>query len=123
MKRFVLAPGRLQVSLPGYDVDTCDLSHLAFDARFSAMAVYRRGIVQTVGNAVGTYYFGETLSAPPIVLFNCHTSVGAYVGPMYRWWTGHLTEYVFADSYTDRIEFHTTSAGANTFRFIVIKSQ
>lgn len=121
-KRFVLAPGRLQVSLPGYDVDTCGLSDLAFDLRFASMAVYRRGMVQTANNAIGAYYFGETLSAPPLVLFNCVTSLGYGGGPTYYYWQDNSLTYVWADAYADRIEFRVTGGATNTFRFIAFKS-
>lgn len=64
------ASAAMRVSLPGFDVNTANLSQLAFDARFANLEVYRKGAVSISGsNAVNSFPFGETLSAAPLGLF------------------------------------------------------
>lgn len=60
----------MRVSLPGYDVQTANISQLAFDARFANLLVYRRGTVAITGSGADNFIpFGETLDKPPLGFF------------------------------------------------------
>ncbi|ETR75920.1 hypothetical protein X566_20200 [Afipia sp. P52-10] len=73
VKRVLMRGGissALRVSLPGFDVETANLSQLAFDARFANLQVYTKGAVTIGGgNVAYSFSFGETLPAAPLGFF------------------------------------------------------
>jgi hypothetical protein len=76
----------LQVSLPGYNVETTTLNNMAFDARFANKQVFFRTQVQMPEiNAINagydqTIYFPEALAQPPLCFVQIHTLPGTFGG-------------------------------------------
>jgi hypothetical protein len=70
--RIMQASAALQVSLPGYNVETTTLNNMAFDARFANMTVFMRTQVQFPelyqqnGAFDQTVFYPEALSRPPL---------------------------------------------------------
>jgi hypothetical protein len=77
----------LQVSLPGFNVETTTLNNMAFDARFANMHVFLKTQV-SFGEIVGrndvlqqTIFYPETLPQPPLCLVRIQQTAGTGGAP------------------------------------------
>lgn len=73
VKRFLITPGKLRVSLPGFDVTTANLDQMAFDERFASIGQAVKGSVAIAGGLTPnsayphtqTVLFGRSFPFPP----------------------------------------------------------
>jgi hypothetical protein len=71
----------LQVSLPGFDVNTATLDQMAFDARFSNTSLIMSGSVYVPAETWTTVYFPQSYSTIPRVFCAYNDGGGANPNP------------------------------------------
>lgn len=66
VQRAIIQPGLMRVSFPGIEVTTADIDQTVFDSRWSGVAPYLKGTLDSANDGAAIQYFGETLPSPPL---------------------------------------------------------
>jgi len=121
-------PAQLKVSLPGFDVRTAPRNGLAFDGTFRRHTVYRRGFGLQMTGGFSSVNFGEVIGAPPAVYWTWGNQALVREGQLsgrviWERRSGHVgfTETFYAESYVDRVDFHSLDGGLYYINYIFFR--